>query len=358
MYSLKTLNTMSNNVTSKRSLLKKLIVLAPLTLLIFIAGCRPEEDDDDDTDNTYELSFYAEGHSSTENSIEIYEGDSIRFISEFSTPYVNWHYWALPGVIPDTLDYEFFGPSNYSPYVKYLTAGVYDVRHYVAHGESGGTENKVSSSRLGYIVVLADTTPPPSCGTTVTDIDGNVYDVVEIGSQCWMQENLKTATYNDGTPIPTGLTDGEWDIATTGAYAIYQDNSANDDIHGKLYNWYAVETGKLCPQGWHIPTKAEFETLINFVGGSSQGGALKSTNLWDVPNVGATNSSGFTALASGSRLETFWGYFGLGSDAHFWSTTEGLDGGAEHMLLSTYETDVLVESYPKLNGFSCRCVKD
>lgn len=350
---------MSNKVSSKKYVALKSAALALILITISLVSCTPEPGPENPPDNTVlNADFGVENYSYTVTNIQIYEGESIRFVTSGSTTEILDYYWGFPGGTPDT-SWEFMvapGLSTiYSPLVTYLNSGTYSVSLGVS---KNNLEGYVSKVRQAYITVLPDTTTGTGCGTTVTDIDGNAYDVVEIGSQCWMQENLKTATYNDGTPIPTGLTDGEWDIATTGAYSIYQDNSANDAIHGKLYNWYAVETGKLCPQGWHIPTKAEFETLINHIGGSSEGGALKSTNLWDVPNVGATNSSGFTALASGSRLETFWGYYGLGSDAHFWSTTEGLDGGAEHMLLSTYETDVVLESYPKLNGFSCRCVKD
>ncbi|MBK9327803.1 MAG: fibrobacter succinogenes major paralogous domain-containing protein [Sphingobacteriales bacterium] len=138
--------------------------------------------------------------------------------------------------------------------------------------------------------------------STVTDIDGNVYNVVKIGNQCWMKENLKTTRYNDGSAIPTGLSNTAWEATTNGAYAIYDNNAANNTTYGKLYNWYAVNTGKLAPAGWHVPTDAEWTTLTTYLGGVRvAGGPMKATTLWASPNVGATNSSGFTGLPAGYR---------------------------------------------------------
>ena len=115
------------------------------------------------------------------------------------------------------------------------------------------------------IISCSKTTTTTSfvCGvSTVKDIDGNIYNTVSIGTQCWTKENLKTTKYKDGTAIPTGLNDAEWANTTTGAYAIYDNNAANNTTYGKLYNWYAVNTGNLAPAGWHVPTDAEWTTLI------------------------------------------------------------------------------------------------
>ena len=93
---------------------------------------------------------------------------------------------------------------------------------------------------------------------TVTDIDGNVYNTVTIGTQVWMKENLKVSKYRNGDPIPTNLTDAAWGAATTGAYSIYNNDAANNTTYGKLYNWYAVvDSRNLCPVGWHVPSDAE-----------------------------------------------------------------------------------------------------
>ncbi len=239
-------------------------------------------------------------------------------------------------------------------YIKYLTPGTYDVTLIVI-GALGSQSD--TNTRAGYVIVLPDTNTTTGCGTEVTDIDGNVYDVVEIGSQCWMKQNLKTATYNDGTPIPTGLDDVTWSDDSTDAYAVYDNNPVNADTFGYAYNWYAVNTGKLCPQGWHIPTQAEFETLIATIGGEAEGGALKLTDLWQAPNVGATNNSGFSAAGSGFRVNSGI-YYGVGLEGHFWSSTESLDGGAYNMFLRNDDSYVYLEGYPFENGFSCRCIKD
>ena len=100
---------------------------------------------------------------------------------------------------------------------------------------------------------------------TVTDIDGNVYETVVIGGQLWMAENLKVTHYNEGSEIPTGYSDFEWDElddTETGAYAVYNDDLSNADTYGNIYNWYAVDDSRgVCPVGWHVPTDDEIKEL-------------------------------------------------------------------------------------------------
>ncbi|MFM8838128.1 MAG: FISUMP domain-containing protein, partial [Bacteroidota bacterium] len=117
--------------------------------------------------------------------------------------------------------------------------------------------------------------------STVTDIDGNVYQGIQIGTQCWTQSNLKVSKYRNGDNIPTGLSNSAWDTTTSGAYAIYNNDPVNDGLYGKLYNHYAVTDSRgLCPTGWHVPSDAEWTTLENHLGGISvAGGALKSTSM-------------------------------------------------------------------------------
>ena len=100
---------------------------------------------------------------------------------------------------------------------------------------------------------------------SVTDIDGNVYQTVEMGDQLWMAENLKVTHYRNGDEISTGYSNSEWANLSTGAYAVYDDNESNADAYGYLYNWYAVETGNLAPEGWHVPTDAEWTGLIIYL---------------------------------------------------------------------------------------------
>ncbi len=194
--------------------------------------------------------------------------------------------------------------------------------------------------------------------STCTDIDGNVYRTIRIGTQVWMAENLKTTRYKDGSAIPTGLSDAAWQATTSGAYAIYDNNVANNTTYGKLYNWYAVNTGKLAPAGWHVPTHAEWTTLTTFLGGESvAGGAMKATTLWNSPNTGATNSSGFTGLPAGYRYYS-GAFTNVGYDGHFWSSTEYSSNFAWNRNLNYSSSDAIRGNYNKGGGFSVRCVRD
>lgn len=188
------------------------------------------------------------------------------------------------------------------------------------------------------------------------DIDGNVYDTVRIGTQVWMKQNLKTTRYNDGTPIPTSLLNTAWETTTLGAYAVYDNIENNDVVYGKLYNWYAVNTGKLAPKGWHVPTKAEFDVLINYFGSSSNVGcSLKSTTLWSSPNFCASNLSGFTALPGGSRGGIGATYSEKGKQASFWAAK----GTFSTIYRLTYDdSNFLSFSAFETSGASVRCIKD
>ena len=162
-------------------------------------------------------------------------------------------------------------------------------------------------------------------GTTVTDADGNVYHTITIGTQTWTVENLKTTHYNDGTAIPNVTDNTAWENLTTGAYCWYDnDSTTNKNTYGALYNWYAVNTGKLAPAGWHVPTDADWDTLSAYLGGDNvSGGALKDTGTtyWQSPNTEATNSSGFSALPGGYR--SYNGDFSsIGNYGFWWSATE------------------------------------
>jgi uncharacterized protein (TIGR02145 family) len=206
-------------------------------------------------------------------------------------------------------------------------------------------------------------TPTP---VTVTDKDGNVYHTVTIGTQVWMVENLKTTKYNDGTPIPLETDNIAWSKLTTPGYCWYANDAATyKTTYGALYNWYAVNTGKLAPTGWHVPTDAEWTTLTAYLGGEIfAGGKMKSTGtieagtgLWYSPNVGATNESGFTAVPAGERdgSGTFnpIGYYGT-----WWSSSEGFTDYAWYRRMF-YDGSSASRFYYNMNyGFSVRCLRD
>jgi uncharacterized protein (TIGR02145 family) len=200
----------------------------------------------------------------------------------------------------------------------------------------------------------------------VTDIDGNTYNTVGIGSQLWMAENLKTTRYNNGDSIGT-TTPATLDYSNEDSPR-YQwastGKESNVAVYGRLYTWYAANDSRsVCPTGWHVPTDGEWTTLTTYLGESFAGGKLKETGIthWVTPNLGATNETGFTALASGFHSDNGGsGFFGVG--AFFWSstkTTEVTTPPYAYHRNMWYER-VNVEGYGcSVNwGLSIRCVKD
>lgn len=201
-------------------------------------------------------------------------------------------------------------------------------------------------------------------GPDVTDADGNEYSSVRIGTQTWMAENLKTTKYNDGTSISL-VTDGdEWKDLTTEAYCWYNnDESSYRETYGALYNWYAVNTGKLCPSGWHVPADAEWTTLTDYLESETYaGGKLKETGAvrWGAPNTGATNESGFTALPGGDRGPDGL-FYGLGLGAYWWTSSVAaynVEIDAYYRFTYYNSDDVERLLFHKSMGQSVRCIKN
>ncbi len=196
--------------------------------------------------------------------------------------------------------------------------------------------------------------------TIVTDIDGNSYKTVQIGTQVWMAENLKTTKYNNGTEIPLVTGGTEWGALTTPAYCWYNNDApTNKEIYGAFYNWYTINTGNLCPSGWHVPSDGEWTALTDYLGGESiAGGKLKETGTthWTSPNTGATNESGFTALPGGHR---YWdGTFDvIGMSCSWWSSTGNAGYGWMRDMdynLSSIRGGGVYKNY----GYSVRCLQD
>lgn len=213
---------------------------------------------------------------------------------------------------------------------------------------------------MGIIVILAtsckkDEEPPATPPTSVTDTEGNVYKIVTIGTQTWMAENLKVTKLNDGTSI----TSETFDIKTPG-YCWPDGSSGNKDVYGALYNWYAINSGKLCPVGWDVPNDSEWTTLTEYAGGTQTGGnKLKEsgTTHWGSSNVGATNETGFTALPAGERGNL--GYItGFGGISVWWSSTETDNLNAPIWYIYSDVPNVSTGPYTKLAGASVRCIKN
>ncbi|MEI6047679.1 MAG: fibrobacter succinogenes major paralogous domain-containing protein [Bacteroidota bacterium] len=189
----------------------------------------------------------------------------------------------------------------------------------------------------------------------IVDVDGGVYNTITLGAQTFFAENLKTTKYNDGTSIPLEPSRSAWGQLITPAYCWY-----NTTTYGALYNWSAVNTGKLCPTGWHVPSDAEWEELVTYLGGLSlAGGKMKEigTTYWNSPNTEATNESGFTALPGGYRSNN--GAFGsMGYGGYWWSSTEFSATDAWSIDLRYGDSHSYRSYTGKQVGLSVRCFMD
>lgn len=197
---------------------------------------------------------------------------------------------------------------------------------------------------------------------TVTDVEGNVYKTITIGTQTWMAENLKTTKYRNGNLIPNVTANASWAALATGAYCWYNNDATTyKAAYGALYNWYAVaDSRNIAPTGWHVPTDAEWTTLTNFLGGETvSGGKLKETGTqhWSSPNTGATNSSGFIALPSGYRYYN-GAFYNIGYDGDFWSSSAYTTTNALYRDLYYFYANVTRSNINKQSGLSVRCVHD
>jgi uncharacterized protein (TIGR02145 family) len=206
---------------------------------------------------------------------------------------------------------------------------------------------------------------------TIKDIDGNDYNTVMIGTQVWMKENLKTTKYNDGETIPLILDSATWrNLFTEGCCWYENDIADSKEIYGLLYNWHTVNTGKLCPKGWHVPTDDEWHTLVLYLDDSASLTVYESTTAgdklkeagsthWPSPNTGATNESGFTALPGGYRYNN-GEFYGFGSFAMWWSSTEDPtnDGNGLIRALTYMESSVGRSIGCKNDAYSVRCLKN
>ncbi|MCK9639352.1 MAG: hypothetical protein M0R39_05525 [Prolixibacteraceae bacterium] len=244
------------------------------------------------------------------------------------------------------------GIGNFSSNLTTLAANTtYYVRAYAINSSGTGYGNEVS---------FKTTT---SGSETVTDIDGNVYHTVTIGTQVWMVENLKTTKYKDGTAIPLVTDNTAWSYLIAPGYCWNNNDAAtNKSTYGALYNWYAVvDSRNIAPAGWHVPTSDEWATLIHFSGGEDRaGGKLKETGTshWSSPNTGATNETGFTALPGGSRSNLDGSFLNVGNNGTWWSFSDYSTTFAFIQSISSGNDDVTAAAVSRGRGYSVRCIKD
>jgi uncharacterized protein (TIGR02145 family) len=231
------------------------------------------------------------------------------------------------------------------------------------HQNVGGVL-KLAVNNIDSVIFYDASASTATNDSTVTDIEGNSYQTVTIGTQVWMKENLNTKKYNDSTAIPLVTDNTAWDSQTTGGYCYYNNyDFAYENIYGALYNWHAVNTGKLCPTGWHVPADAEWNTLRFYIEANGESSTtiaypLKSTSGWP-DNGNGTDIYGFTALPGGSRYYSA-GFIGVTTAAGWGSATADSSEAYRSkgvLMRSDYHSLGHLTTW-KNHGLSIRCLKD
>ena len=252
------------------------------------------------------------------------------------------------------------GPGTFTSEITGLEPGTkYYVCAYAVNGAgtSYGAVSEFTTQTVNANIVF---NPALTYGS-VADNEGNFYQTIQIDTRVWMAENLRTTKLNDGTPVAYVSGNSAWAALTTAAYCWPDGDPRYRDVYGALYNWYAVNTGKLCPAGWHMPTDADWSALEAQMGGASvAAGKLKETGTahWIDPNTGADNNSGFTALPAGGRDVGIGGFYDPGYQGLWWTSTQNTDAEAWNRLINHNNVRVFRNSINKKNGFAVRCVKD
>lgn len=195
----------------------------------------------------------------------------------------------------------------------------------------------------------------------IYDYEGNYYNTVHIGNQFWMAENLKSGRLNDGAEMSYVNVNNIWSNLSNPGYC-WPDNDevSYKNSYGALYNWFSVNTSKLCPEGWHVPTVTEWNQLGSFLGGDSVAGNKireSGTIHWSAPNSESTNESGFTALPAGFRYID-GSFMPPGESGYWWSSSEFSSAEAYRFGTTKVITGLFNHYRLKTYGYSVRCLKD
>ena len=275
---------------------------------------------------------------------------------------VCWSTYQNP-TIADNRTTDSSGSGSFTSSLTGLSSGtIYYLRAYATNSAGTG---------YGQQVILN------TYSGTITDFDGNVYYIVNIGAQTWMAENLKVTHYHDGTTIQLVEDNSAWDAlgSTDKAYCYYGNNSAIGNTYGALYTWVAAMNGAVssssnpsgvqgvCPDGWHLPSNTELIELIDYLGGGIIAGSkLKETGTthWSNPNTGATNESGFTALPGCYRKDNGgFGIYGIGYFGSWWTSTEYSSTITWYIRLYNGDDSAVIDNgFNKEFGLSVRCLRD
>ncbi|HLO57279.1 MAG TPA: FISUMP domain-containing protein [Bacteroidales bacterium] len=238
-----------------------------------------------------------------------------------------------------------FGDNTFSnlqnPEHTYLNPGVYTVKLTILNNAGIDSIRKSNLIHIGLV-----------------DVDSNFYQVVKIGTQYWSAENLKVTRLNNGEPIDYLVDKESWGNHSTSAYCWYNDDPANSNPYGALYNGYAMNTDKLCPDGWIVPDFNNVQTLFDFLGGYGiSGGKLKAVSpLWNSSTTTPTNVTGFSAMPSGKRNPSGDGYLEMGGYAYIWM--KKIPSNNYNCIQLLYNSnEALYKSFVLTYGFSVRCIK-
>lgn len=336
-------------------ILKKCIILivTALVVIAFMAsGCGDEKSTEPKTDQpngTVPTVSTTSVDNITQNSADGGGNVTSEGSTSVTSKGVCWSTNTTPTIAHNTTN-DGSGPGSFTSTLTGLAENtIYYARAYATNSVGTGYGSTVSFTTKG----------------TVVDIDGNIYLTIPIGTQVWMAENLKVTHYRNGDPIPNVTNGQTWSGLSSGAYCAYNNSSGNIDTYGLLYNWHAVSDNRnIAPDGWHVPTDGDWQTLITYLGGqATAGGKLKETGTahWSTPNTGATNSSGFLALPAGRRVDFpvgIDGFTGLEAIAGFWSSSYPDDFYGWSRILYYDSEGAVRDNRPRFEGLSVRCVKD
>lgn len=318
-----------------------------------------------------------------ENSVGIAYGNEVTFVTNTAAPLVTTkqvsNITASTAVCGGNIDYD-GGATIIEKGICWSTTPDPDLNDFFTSEGTGpesfsSTMNNLSSGTIYYVRAYAKNNEWTVYGGQVTflskvaDTEGNLYKTVKIGTRIWMAENLKVTRLNDNVPIPELTDNTQWIGTSLPAYCWYSNDIAYKPTYGALYNWYAVNSGKLCPSGWHVPTDDEFKILEQSLGmaadqlnlwgtrGTDQGTQLKNSTGWDEGGNG-TNSSGFSALPGGYRFGATGDFYLLTTITYWWTATEHDADRGWYRRLDSSSTAVYRASTSKKGGKYIRCVKN
>jgi uncharacterized protein (TIGR02145 family) len=333
--------------------LKMLIFIVLLGMLIVVSSCKKEKELilSQPGVNTWYAVNVSQTWATLEGAVNATNQSTIvSFEYDMTTSYGH-----SINATPDTIKGSTY--TDVSAYVTGLRAKTlyhFRVKAVNSMGTTYGRDTTFTTPGTGGNKIIFN---PDLIYDSVSDNIGNTYKTVQIGTQTWMAENLKTTKYNDGSAIPLVANGVAWSVLSTPGCCWYTNDSVS---YGAMYNWYAVNTDKLCPSGWHVPSDIEWTILTSYLGGQSiAANELKETGIthWQSPNAGGTNESGFTALPGGFR--NYDGSFtSLRKDGYWWSSTESSTAYAYYRVLFYDSSNSEKDDSDKKDGFSVRCLKD